>query len=141
MAVFLLKALLGSGYAPLLAAGMFADLLADAFAAAFIEDLARRGVSVGCGGGDDRPDADVTRAAMAPFLLKGSLGWGYIPPPATGTVFEDVPADAFAADFVEDLAARGIAAGCSLAPPLYCPDAPTTRGQMAAFLVAAFPLP
>ena len=141
MAVLLLKAQLGAGYVPPPATGtVFADVPVDAFAAAFIEDLAARGVSVGCGGKNYCPDAPVTRAEMAPFLLKASLGAGYVPPPASGAVFDDVPADAFAADWIEDLAARGIAAGCSAQGPLYCPDAATTRGQMAALLVDAFGL-
>lgn len=42
--------------------------------------------------------------------------------------------------FVEALADSGITAGCSAAPPLYCPDAPLTRGQMAAFLAKALGL-
>ncbi|MCC6365309.1 MAG: hypothetical protein IT165_17480 [Bryobacterales bacterium] len=33
----------------------------------------------------------------------------------------------------------GITTGCATAA--YCPDAPTTRGQMAAFLVRAFLTP
>ncbi len=141
MAVLLLKAQLGAGYVPPPATGLvFADVPVDAFAAAFIEDLAARGVSVGCGGENYCPDAPVTRAEMAPFLLKASLGAGYVPPPASGTVFGDVPASAFAADWIEDLAARSIAAGCSAQGPLYCPDAATTRGQMSALLVDAFGL-
>jgi hypothetical protein len=38
------------------------------------------------------------------------------------------------------LAASGITAGCSTAPPLYCPDDPLTRGQMAVFLSKALGL-
>ncbi|MET0619946.1 MAG: choice-of-anchor tandem repeat GloVer-containing protein [Thermoanaerobaculia bacterium] len=141
MAVFLAKAMLGSGYVPPTPNGaVFADVPADAFAAAFIEDLFVRGITVGCGGGNYCPDAPVTRASMAPFLLKARFGAGYAPPTATGAVFDDVPADSFAADFIEDLAARGISAGCSAQPPLYCPKAPTTRGQMASFLVDTFGL-
>ena len=74
------------------------------FAAAWIEDLAARGITAGCGGGDYCPDAPVTRAQMAVFLLKTLLGTGYVPPDPTGTVFGDVPVDAFAAAWIEDLA-------------------------------------
>jgi hypothetical protein len=63
-----------------------------------------------------------------------------VPPAATGDVFGDVPADAFAASWIEDLSAREIAAGCHVQPALYCPGTATTRGQMAALLVSAFGL-
>jgi len=39
-------------------------------------------------------------------------------------------------DWIEDLAARGIAAGCA-----YCPSVAVSRGQMAALLSNAFALP
>lgn len=40
-------------------------------------------------------------------------------------------------DAVQKAAARGITNGCSSSPPRYCPRNPTTRAQMAAFLVRA----
>jgi hypothetical protein len=55
------------------------------------------------------------------------------PAPAEAT-FGDVPTDHPFFQFIEALAASGITGGCSAAPPLYCPDAPLTRGQMAVFL-------
>ena len=119
---------------------MFADVPWDAFAGAWIEDLAARGIGVGCGGGNYCPDEPVTRAEMAPLLLKASLGAGYAPPGATGVVFGDVPTCAFAAAWIEDLSAREIAAGCHVLPALYCPTTATTRGQMAPLLVSAFGL-
>ena len=55
------------------------------------------------------------------------------PAPATAT-FNDVPTDHPFFQFVEALAKSGITGGCAASPPLYCPDAPLTRGQMAVFL-------
>ena len=142
MAVLLLKGRFGPYYQPPPATGaVFGDVPATAFAAAFIEDLFARGISEGCGGGNYCPDDPVTRAQMAPLLLKTLLGPSYAPPPATGKVFGDVAPGDFAADFIEDVANRGIAAGCSASPPLYCPSAVTTRGQMAAFVISTFGLP
>jgi uncharacterized repeat protein (TIGR03803 family) len=139
MAVLILKSMLGSGYVPPPASGIvFADVPANGFAAAWIEDLASRGISAGCGGGNYCPDESVTRAEMAPLLLKAAIGAGYDPPAATGDVFGDVPVDGFAAAWIEDLSAREIAAGCHVQPALYCPATAATRGQMAALLVAAF---
>jgi len=61
------------------------------------------------------------------------------PAPAVAT-FNDVPTNHPFFQFVEALAGSGITAGCSVAPPLYCPDAPLTRGQMAVFLAKGFGL-
>jgi hypothetical protein len=61
------------------------------------------------------------------------------PAPVTAT-FTDVPTDHPFFRFVEALAAAGITAGCSGAPPQFCPDAPITRGEMAVFLSAALGL-
>jgi hypothetical protein len=139
MAVFLLKSKHGAAWAPPAASGdVFDDVPAGAFAAAWIEQLAAEGIAAGCGGGDFCPDAAVTRAQMAVFLLKALVGSGYTPPPATGTVFSDVPANAFAAAWIEELEDRGITSGCG--GGAYCPAASNTRGQMAVFLVTTFSL-
>ena len=45
-----------------------------------------------------------------------------------------------AVDFIERLAAEQITGGCSVTPPLYCPDNTSTRGQMAVFIVKRFGL-
>ncbi|HEY2798187.1 MAG TPA: IPT/TIG domain-containing protein [Thermoanaerobaculia bacterium] len=143
MAVFLLRSLLGPTYVPPLPTGkVFADVPIDAFAAAWIEDLYARGITGGCLTDPLRycPDANVSRAEMAVFLLKTELGNAYVPPPATGTVFADVAADAFAAAWIEDLYHRGITAGCLTDPLRYCPDSPVRRDEMAAFLVRTFGL-
>jgi len=55
------------------------------------------------------------------------------PAPATAT-FNDVPTDHPFFQFVQALSTAGITAGCQASPPLYCPDNPVTRGQMAVFL-------
>ena len=58
-------------------------------------------------------------------------------PPAAGPVFDDVPTEHFARQSIEALAANGVTAGCSVTPPLYCPESPVTREQMAIFLLKA----
>lgn len=60
-------------------------------------------------------------------------------PPATPT-FNDVPASNPFFQYIEALSASGITGGCQLSPPLYCPDATLTRGQMAVFLAKALGL-
>jgi len=144
MAVFLLKSKLGSDHVPPAATGtVFGDVGKDDFAAAWIEELHSLGITTGCNGGNDYcPDASVSRAEMAVFLLKTLLGSDYAPPAATGLVFGDVATDTFAAKWIEDLHTRGITAGCNTAPPLplYCPDASNTRAEMAPFLTKTFGL-
>jgi len=61
------------------------------------------------------------------------------PAPATPT-FNDVPVSDAAFPFIEALAASGITVGCNVSPPLYCPDNPVTRRQMAVFLSKALGL-
>ncbi len=140
MAVFLLKSKLGAAHVPPPATGtLFLDVPANAFAADWIEELSSLGVTAGCGGGNYCPDATVTRAQMAVFLLKTLNGSSYTPPVATG-VFGDVPVGAFAADWIENLYALNVTGGCSASPLLYCPDNPNTRGQMAVFLTKTFGL-
>ncbi len=99
----------------------------------FVGRIARAGVTVGCGNGLYCPDSPVTRAQIAVFLLRGNDGASYVPPPATGTIFSDVPAGSFAAAWIEQLSARAITAGCG--PGLYCPAAAVTRAQVAVFLL------
>jgi hypothetical protein len=139
MAVFLLRGTHGSGYTPPAASGaVFGDVSTSTFAAAWIEQLAAEGITSGCGSGNYCPDATVTRAQMAIFLLRSKYGSAYVPPVATG-VFPDVPVGSFAADWIEQLAAEGITSGCGGGN--YCPNSAVTRDQMAVFLVKTFSLP
>ncbi|MGH9318125.1 MAG: S-layer homology domain-containing protein [Thermoanaerobaculia bacterium] len=103
----------------------------------YIAKMAKNGITAGCGGNKYCPDASVTRAQMAVFLLKGKYGSGYAPPACTG-LFGDVPCPSgFAADWIEQLYNEGITGGCSTSPPLYCPNDAVTRAQMAVFLLKA----
>jgi hypothetical protein len=141
MAVFLLRSKLGSGYVPPPCTGkVFGDVpCGGGMFDPWIEDLAARGITNGCGGGNYCPNSPVTRAQMAIFLLRTPFGSGYVPPPCSGTVFGDVPCKGGIYDaWIEDLAARGITKGCGSGN--YCPNDPNTRGQMAVFLVKTFGL-
>ena len=70
---------------------------------------------------------------MAIFLLRAKYQETHLPPPATGTVFADVPASHPAASWIEQLFAEGITAGCGGGN--YCPNASVRRDQMAVFLL------
>src|SRR6266496_5605813 len=49
---------------------MFNDVPASSPFCPYIEELARRGITGGCGGGNYCPNSAVTRAQMAAFLVK-----------------------------------------------------------------------
>jgi hypothetical protein len=143
MAVFLIRSQGATCVPPAPTGTVFQDVPANGFAAAFIEKLAADGVTGGCQTSPPLfcPDNPATRAQMAVFLLRSKYGPAYAPPPATGTVFQDVPASGFAAAYIEQLVREGVTSGCQASPPLYCPDSSVLRDQMAAFLVATFALP
>jgi hypothetical protein len=72
MAVFLLKAKHGSTYVPPKAAGIFEDVPPSYWAADWIEQLAKEGVTAGCSTSPMLycPTTPVTRDQMAVFLVK-----------------------------------------------------------------------
>ena len=63
-----------------------------------------------------------------------------VSPSPTHATFLDVPVSHPFFQFISALQASGITTGCSASPPLYCPDDPVTRGQMAVFLSKALGL-
>ena len=99
--------------------------------------IATSGITGGCNTGTSYcPGASVSRAEMAVLLLKSKYGADHVPPPPpVDPIFPDVPADAFAAAWIDELAGLQITAGCGDGSGNYCPDAPVTRGQMAVFLL------
>lgn len=144
MAVFLSRGIHGADYVPPPATGtVFVDVPATHVFGGWIERLARDGITGGCSLTPSLycPDAVVTRAQMAVFLLRAEHGASYDPPGASGTTFLDVSTDSIFAEWIEQLALEGITGGCSANPPLYCPDTAVTRGEMAVFLVRTFELP
>ncbi len=116
-------------------ATVFTDVLSSYWAASYIEKLYNAGITSGCSTSPLMycPESTVTRAQMAVFILRGIHGSSYVPPAATGTVFTDIPADYWAASWIEQLAAEGITSGCGGSS--YCPDTTVTRAQMAIFLL------
>lgn len=137
VAVLILKGKYGPAYVPPPAVGLFLDVPPGAFARDWIEQLFNEGIAAGCGGGNFCPDQFVTRAQMAPLLLRAKHGSAYLPPPPVG-IFTDVPPGSFAIEWIEQLYNEGITAGCGSGN--YCPAAPVARGPMATFLVKTFAL-
>jgi hypothetical protein len=138
MAVFVLVAKERTGYAPpACTTPMFADVPATSPFCPWIEELARRGVVNGCGGGNYCPGSSVSREQMAIFTLL-TRDPGVTPPACTTPMFNDVPASSPYCRWIEELARRGIVTGCGGGN--YCPAASVTREQMAVFISATFGL-
>ncbi|PKN93169.1 MAG: hypothetical protein CVU44_12130 [Chloroflexi bacterium HGW-Chloroflexi-6] len=72
MAVFLLKSKYGSAHTPPAVGGStgFGDVPTTHWAAAWVKELAAEDITGGCGNGNYCPEASVTRAQMAVFLIK-----------------------------------------------------------------------
>jgi hypothetical protein len=146
MAVFLLRAKYGAGYAPPAAAHTFADLpvAGKEWQEAWVDQFYLEGITTGCGTGPliYCPENPVTRAAMAVFILRAVEGPSYTPP-AAGHFFTDLPVAGkeWMEPWVDELYRRGITTGCGTNPLVYCPENPVKRQAMAAFIVRAFDLP
>jgi hypothetical protein len=137
MAAFIIRSL-GEFNPPTPTTQRFADVLPANPLYAFIEQMAVRGITAGCGSGNYCPTQNVTREQLAAFLIRALHEPGYVPPvPALQRFLDVLPGNPFYA-FVDELAARGITLGCGGGN--YCPTQTVTRGQMAVFLVRAFGL-
>jgi uncharacterized repeat protein (TIGR01451 family) len=142
MAVFVLVAKEPAGYTPpacVAGSEMFLDVPASSGFCRWIEELARRGVVAGCGGGNYCPTSPATREQMAVFVLR-TLDPTLSPPAcvAGSEMFADVPASSGFCRWIEELARRGVVTGCGGGN--YCPTSPVTREQMSVFLAVTFSL-
>ncbi|MGV8040079.1 MAG: S-layer homology domain-containing protein [Thermoanaerobaculaceae bacterium] len=112
----------------------FKDVADDYWADDYIHGLAGAMITYGLPGGYYDPEGVVTRGQMATFLVRGVHGPLYKPPMAIG-IFPDVTPDHWAADYIEQLYADEITTGCG--GGMFCPERPTTRAEMAVFIVRA----
>lgn len=125
----------------------FDDVPPAHWAYKFVETLYHNGVTAGCGPATYCPLASVTRGQMAVFISRALTG-GVIPTqgtvpgmgdyncqPGGVSLFNDVAPGDPRCSAIHYVAANGITVGCGGGN--YCPDANTTRGQMAVFLARA----
>jgi ELWxxDGT repeat protein len=115
----------------------FTDVHSTYWAWRSVEAVATAGITLGCGQGLFCPERTLTRAEMGVFLGRGLHGAAFVPPPATGTRFTDVPASYWAANWIEQIATDGITQGCAASPARFCPAAQVARAEMAIFLLRA----
>ena len=124
----------------------------------WIEKLYDNGVTTGCGQDPLSfcPDADVTRAEMAKFILAAMHAADvdlYAPPELVDgdeTGFEDVAWNYWAGAWIKVLSDEGLTNGCFQDNDnvWYCPEDKVTRAEMAKFILSAlhgdepgYPLP
>jgi hypothetical protein len=138
MAVFALVAKEGAGYVPPdCTTPAFGDVAPGSPFCRWIEELSRRGVVAGCGGGNYCPAAAVTREQMPIFMLR-TLDPAINPAACGLPMFTDVPASSPFCRWIEELARRHVVSGCG--GGAYCPASPVTREQMAVFISVTFGL-
>jgi|GEM_PF-3124675 len=135
MAAFIIRAL-GDFTPPPPAAPRFNDVPPENPFYGFIDEMAVRGITLGCGNGNYCPKDEVTREKMAAFMIR-ALGIFSLPPPAFQRFLDVPPSNSFYA-FIDEMAVRQITLGCGGSS--YCPSGVVTRGQMAVFMVRAFGL-
>jgi hypothetical protein len=111
--------------------GTFADDDSSSFEAD-IEWLFQSGITTGCGGASYCPASHVSRGQMATFLAR-AMGLPF----ANADHFFDDAGSPYE-ESANQVREAGIANGCSATA--FCPNAPTTREQMASFLVRALGL-
>ena len=141
LAVMLLKAK-GVVTPPPATGNVFNDVSVGSFAADWIEEFYHQGITTGCQTAPPLycPSAPVTRSQAAVLLLKATNGPAFVPPLCVG-LFGDVPCEpspSYPVDWIEAFKNAGISGGCGGGN--YCPNGPTTRGQIAAFITKAFSL-
>jgi hypothetical protein len=125
----------GAGLSGTLPNGRIADFLdvnsSNTFYS-YVTKLVASGITAGVGDGFYGVNQPTLREQMAVFLLKSKYGVCFTPPPCSG-VFTDVACPSLFADWIEELAAEQITAGCDTGK--FCPQQPVQRDQMAVFLL------
>jgi hypothetical protein len=111
------------------AAPPFSDVDGHVFEAD-IEWLRQQDLTDGCGGGRFCPNAPITRAEMASFLVRALD----LPPTGLDPFTDDE--GHWAENDINRLFAAGVTGGCTATR--FCPSANVTRAQMASFLVRGF---
>ena len=111
---------------PACTAAIFADVPCSDPDARYVNALYQQGVTGGCNDSPLQycPDRTITREEMAVLMVRGYKGVGYVPPPCTVPIFQDVPCSgdtAPYAPYVQQLYNDGVTAGCNLSPLQFCP--------------------
>lgn len=142
MAILLLRAEHGAGYAPpaVGASTGFADVPTSHWAAAWIKQLAAEGITSGCGGGNYCPSTNVSREQFAIFVLRTKNGSTWNPPSYSTYTFTDIAASTFK-NWIQYMKTGLNLTSDNCGTNLYCPTAGLTREHVAYMLVKVFNIP
>ncbi|MBV6430003.1 MAG: hypothetical protein IANPNBLG_00106 [Bryobacteraceae bacterium] len=137
MAVWIIQSLFGDSFT-FSTTPYFADVPPVRPHFRYIQKLRDLGITSGCTLSTYCPNDAVTRGQMAAFLMRARMGIpsGRSFPYPAAAYFSDVPAADLFFPYIQKLREAGITNGCSAGT--YCAADPTTRGQMAVFLIRAF---
>ena len=148
MAGYIERSVHGPLVPPPVYTGIFSDVLSSDYNADYIQGLYNDGITAGCQGPGEPlkfcPTRQIPREQMAVFIEKGVRGGDFAPPACTPPgYFADTPCPGTYTDWVEQLFADGITAGCNAPndPPAFCGSRQIPNNQMAVFLVKAFHFP
>lgn len=100
----------------------------------FVQKFRELNITLGCMATRFCPDGPVLREQMAAFIMRAKYGSSFSSAPAP--YFTDVPNTNSFFPFIQKMRETGITLGCTATQ--YCPGSPTTREQMAAFLIRGF---
>ena len=101
-----------------------------------IEVLYANGLTAGCSASPLMfcPDAVMTRAESAVFVMRGSFGSAYAPPAGLPYLFQDNwSKGTWAQPWAESLRSAGLTAGCQASPLMYCPWDQLPKEQIVVF--------
>lgn len=133
MAVFIIRALFGETFDYTLTP-FFTDVSDTSQFFKYVQKMKDEGITTGCTATEYCPVNNVTRQAMAAFIIRALFGeiFDY----TTSPYFIDVPDTSQFFKYVQKLKDEGITTGCTATE--YCPLNNVTRAAMAAFLARAF---
>jgi hypothetical protein len=115
----------------------FVDVHHDHWAYNYIETLYQEGYIAGCSSEPLMycPDQAMTRSESAVFVIRGTQGANFIPPPPAEEIFLDVPLWEWFAKWVTDLWMSGFTSGCGVYPLVFCPYQQHTRAEGTVFFL------
>jgi hypothetical protein len=135
MAVFMVRAIFGGDTFQFPAIPYFTDVQPNHPQFRWIQKLRELGLTSGCTVSTYCPNDTVTRGQMAKFLVTMRYGTSHsfnVPPVP---YFNDVTYQHPFYSWIQELRQMSITTGTSSNPPLYSPESPVTRGQMAVFIL------
>ncbi len=133
MAVFIIRSVMGGDNFGYNGTPYFNDVPVAHPYFRWIQKMKELGITSGCTASDYCPDAWITRAQMAVFIIRARYGAAEPYSFPQTPYFNDVPPGDGYFSPIQKMRQVGITAGCG--NTAFCPDAPATRGQMAVFLM------